>query len=401
VDPNSVRKDFPILQRKVRGKPFIYFDNSCVTLKPKQVIDAITRYYTEYTACHGRSIHAFAAETTREFERAHRTLERLVNAREGEVVFTKNTTEGINIVANGLPWKKGDSVVTTSLEHNSNLIPWLKLQKERGVKHRIVPVGRDGVLDLGALEKAIDKTTRLVSLVYTSNVTGTTLNAREVAKLAHDNGALLMMDAAQTVPHHQVDVKRDDIDFLAWSGHKMLGPSGTGALYGKKALLEGMSQFIVGGETVKDVSPPDWEPESAPMKFEAGLQDYAGASGFAAAADYLMRIGMRDVEKHELALAKRLYEGLDSIGGLHRLGPVVPQGALAAFYVDNMDAHDIALVLDESANIFVRSGQHCTHYYHKTIGVKSTVRPSLYIYNTKEELETFLSKLAEIVKTFA
>ncbi len=401
MDPESIRKDFPILEKKVRGKPFIYFDNSCVTLKPQQVIDSVTRYYTDHTACHGRSIHAFAAETTREYERAHRSLEKLVNARKGEVIFLKNCTEGINLVANSLPLKKGDSVVTTTLEHNSNLVPWLKLQRDRGVEHRMVEVDSTGVLDMDALADSIDKTTRLVSLVYTSNVTGTTINAKEAAKIAHDSGSLILLDAAQTVPHHPVDVKRDNIDFLAWSGHKMLGPSGTGALYGKRELLESMGQFIVGGETVKDVRPPGWDVEALPMKFEAGLQDYAGAAGLAAAAEYLMRLGMGNVEKYELKLGKRLYEGLDAIDGVKRLGPKEAESALAAFYVEGIDVHDIAMVLDESANIFVRSGQHCTHHYHRTQGLKGTVRPSLYIYNTMEELEVFLEKLAEIIKMLA
>ncbi len=398
MDPESIRKDFPILQKKVRGKPFIYFDNSCVTLKPQQVIDAVTGYYTDHTACHGRSIHAFAAETTREFERSHRSLEKLVHAKKGEVIFLKNCTEGINIVANGLDLKEGDGVVTTTLEHNSNLVPWLKLQRDKGIDHKMVSVDETGVLDMDVLAETVDKNTKLVSLVYTSNVTGTTINAKEAAKIAHDNGALLMLDAAQTVPHHPVDVKRNGIDFLAWSGHKMLGPSGTGALYGKKDLLEKLGQFIVGGETVKDVRPPGWDVEDLPMKFEAGLQDYAGAAGLAAAAEYLMRLGLDKVEQYELKLGKRLYEGLDAIDGVDRLGPKEAESALVAFSVKGVDSHDIAMVLDESANIFVRSGQHCTHYYHRTQGLKGTVRPSLYIYNTAEELELFLEKLGEIIK---
>ena len=402
MDIQKIRKDFPILEKKVRGKPFIYFDNSCVTLKPRQVIDAEMAYYTEYTACHGRSNHYFAQRTTDEFRKAHASVARLVGAKENELVITKNTTEAINTVANGLDWKPGDCVLTTKMEHNSNLIPWMKLARDKGVVHDYAEVDEEGILDLESLKaKLSERKAKLVSLVYTSNVTGATIDAKEVSKIAHDYGALLLLDAAQTVPHRKVDVKRDNIDFLAFSGHKMLGPSGTGALYGRYDLLEEMDQFIVGGETVKSVSLDSWEPEDPPMKFEAGLQNYAGAAGFGAAAEYLMRLGMDEVEQYEKGLAKLLYEGLQGIKQVGRIyGPRDPakRAALAAFSVTNMAPHDVAILLDESANIFVRSGMHCAHLYHNLIGEKlGTVRPSLYIYNTEGELKIFFGALQKVV----
>ncbi len=402
MDVQKIRADFPILQKKVKGKPFIYFDNSCVTLKPKQVIDAEMAYYTDYTACHGRSVHYFAQRTTEEFKKAHSSVAKLVGANENEIVITKNTTEAINTVSNGLDWKPGDRVLTTKMEHNSNLIPWMKLARDRGVEHDYVEVDAEGQLDLEDLKRQLGRKTKLVSIVYTSNVTGATIDAREVAKIAHDYGALILLDAAQTVPHRKVDVKRDNIDFLAFSGHKMLGPSGTGALYGKYDLLQGMSQFIVGGETVKSTSLHSWEPEDPPMKFEAGLQNYAGASGFGTAAEYLMKIGMGEIEKYEKRLARLLYEGLVGIRQINRIyGPRDPakRAALAAFSVTGMNPHDVALLLNESANIFVRSGMHCTHLYHnEVIGEKQgTVRPSLYIYNTEEELAAFFDALKKVV----
>ena len=402
MDIAKIRADFPILQKKVRGKPFIYFDNSCVTLKPKQVVEAMNLYYSDFTACHGRSNHFFAARATSEYDKAHRTLEKFIGAGEREVSFTKNTTEAINIVANGLDWKPGDKVLTTMMEHNSNLIPWMKLARERGIVHGYVKVDDEGQLDLEDLKAKIDKRTKLVSLVHTSNVTGATINAREVAKIVHDLGALLMLDSAQAAPHRKLDVRRDDVDFLAFSGHKMLGPSGTGALYGKYDLLLKLNQFIVGGDTVKNATSTSWEPEDPPAKFEAGLQNYAGAYGFAAAAEYLMRLGMPNVEEYEMGLAKKLYEGLLEIPQLsHVYGPRDParRAALAAFSVKGMPPHQVSIMLDETANIFVRSGMHCAHVYHQEVlGEKlGTVRPSLYIYNTEEELAIFFDALRKIV----
>ncbi|MFC2174996.1 aminotransferase class V-fold PLP-dependent enzyme [archaeon] len=396
----NVRKDFPILEKKINGKPIIYFDNSCVTLKPTQVVDAMNKYYTDFTACHGRSAHAFAQETTNHFEESRRTVEKFVNAGKNEIIFTRNTTEAINIVANGLDLK-GGTVVTTNLEHNSNLVPWLRLAKH-GVSHKMVPV-TDGFLDLERLAEAVDKDTKLVSLVHTSNVTGATLDAREAAKIAHDNGALLLLDSAQAAPHTPIDVKKMDVDFLAFSGHKMVGPSGTGALYGKKELLENLDQFLLGGSTVKDVSATDWVPEDLPGKFEAGLQDYAGAMGFAAAADYLMRIGMDNVRDFEKELGAHLLDGLAGIDKVTVFGGDAPErAALASFTVDGMEPHDVALIMNESHNIFLRSGMHCAHLFHKETGLpKGTVRASLYIYNTKEEVDTFVSVLSDVVNTFA
>ena len=399
----NVRNDFPILAKKVNGKPITYFDNSCVTLKPTQVISAMDAYYTDFTACAGRSNHRFAEETTRRFEAAHHTLEKFINARENEVVLTRNTTEAINIVSNGLSFPKGSNVVTTNMEHNSNLVPWLRLAK-KGVEHRMVPIGQNGILDMAALSKAVDRKTRLVSLVHTSNVTGTTIDARAAAKIAHDNGALLLMDGAQSAPHRPVDVRRDDIDFFAFSGHKMLGPSGTGALYGKKQLLEQLDQFIVGGDTVKDVTATGWVPEEVPMRFEAGLQDYAGAMGFAAAADYLMRIGMDKVRKEEEMLGKKLLDGVLSLDKVSILGPsdTSKRGALVSFNIAGIAPHDIALLLSESENIFVRSGMHCAHLYHKSLGLdKGSVRPSLYIYNTPEEIDRFITAMKDIITHFS
>ena len=401
MDVAKVRKDFPILEKKVRGKPFIYFDSACMALKPKQVIDAISQYYNEFTACHGRSVHYLSTQTTERYIEAHRKIERFIGARENEIVFTKNCTEAINLVANGLQWNRGDRVLTTKMEHNSNLIPWMKLAKERGIVHDYVEVDSEGRLDLEDLKAKLEKKAKLVSIVYTSNVTGATVNAQEVAKICHDAGAMLLLDGAQAVPHMKVDVGRIGADLLAFSGHKMLGPTGTGALYGRLDLLKEMSQFIVGGETVKNTMLSSWEPEDPPAKFEAGLQDYAGMLGFAAAADYLMKIGMEEVHSYERRLARKLYEGLKAIPQVSRIyGPSNPdeRAALASFTMKGMKPHEVALMLDESANIFVRSGMHCCHLYHQEVihEMSGTIRPSLYIYNTEEELDRFFEALNTI-----
>jgi len=401
MDVSKVRKDFHILEKRVRGKPIIYFDSACMALKPKQVIDAVNSYYNDFTACHGRSVHYFSAQTTEKYIEAHRKVERFIGAKENEVVFTKNCTEAINLVANGLKWEKGDRVITTKMEHNSNLIPWMKLAKERGVVHDYVEVDNEGKLDIEDLNAKLETKTKLVSLVYTSNVTGATLNASEVAKICHDAGAMLLLDGAQAVPHMKVDVKKTGVDFLAFSGHKMLGPSGTGALYGRLDLLKGMNQFIVGGETVKNTMLSSWEAEDSPAKFEAGLQDYAGMLGFGAAADYLMRLGMEEVHSYEKKLARKLYDGLKAIPQVTNIyGPSNPEerSALASFTLKGMNPQEVALILDESANIFVRSGMHCCHLYHQDVihEMHGTIRPSLYIYNTDEELDKFFDALRNI-----
>ncbi|MBU5557914.1 MAG: cysteine desulfurase [Candidatus Aenigmatarchaeota archaeon] len=393
----KIRQDFPIL---TKPKPPIYFDNACVTMKPVQVIQAINRYYNEFPACGGRSLHRLGRMVTEEVEKARAIVQKFFGAKNPkEIIFTKNTTEGINLIANSLGLKAGDTVLTTDKEHNSNLIPWQVLGK-KGVKHKILPSNPDNTFDLNGFENAMDKSVKLVSMVHTSNLDGVSIPAEEVIKIAHDNGALVLLDAAQSAPHKEIDVRKLDVDFLACSGHKMLGPSGTGILYGKYHLLEQLSPFIVGGDTVIDTTYTTATMEKPPERFEAGLQDYAGIIGLAEATKYLSNIGLRNISAHEAELNKKITDGTRSIAGLKIIGPVDPtlRSGIFSFNISGMDPHDIAMLLDRSAGIAIRSGAHCVHSWFNAHGMKGSARVSLYLYNTLSECDIFIESLTKIAK---
>lgn len=395
----KIRQDFPVL---AKPKPPIYFDNACVTLKPKQVIAAINRYYNEFPACGGRSLHRMGRMVTEEVEKARVAVQKFFGAKNPkEIVFTKNTTEGINLVAHSLGLKAGDTVLTTDKEHNSNLLPWQVLAKEKGIRHIIVPSRPDNTFDLLAFAKALEnKNVKLVSMVHTSNLDGVTIPAKEIIEHAHDAGALVLLDAAQSAPHREIDVRKLDVDFLACSGHKMLGPSGTGILYGKYHLLEQLSPFMVGGDTVIDTTYTSATMEKPPERFEAGLQDYAGIIGLAEAARYLSAVGLKNIAAHEVELNKRITEGTKNVAGLKIIGPVDPalRSGIFSFNIAGMDPHDIAMLLDRSANIAIRSGAHCVHSWFNAHGIKGSARASMYLYNTPAECDMFVSELAKIAK---
>lgn len=399
----DARKDFPILQKGLNGKPFIYFDSACTTLKPKAMIDAVTSYYSEYTGCAGRSLHKLASRTTDEFEKAREKVAKFINARPNEIVWTRNATEAINLVAHGLVLEKGSKVLTTTLEHTSGLMPWQMKAINGDINLDFVDCSKEGEFSIEDFKEKINRNTKLVSVIHASNVTGTRSPLDEIVKIAHDNGALVLADGAQSVPHFATDVRKTGVDFLAFSGHKMCGPTGIGCLYGKLDLLKEMDPFIVGGETVKDVDLKEATLEDVPQMFEAGIQNYAGAIGLGAAVDYLSSIGMRNIEDHEKDLSQRLSEGLLRIHNLELIGPSdsSKRGALAAFNIKGMEPHDVAIMLNEQ-DIFVRSGMHCAYPFHKSIGLpKGSVRASLYFYNTREEIDSFLEKLNKIAKTFS
>ena len=400
---DKIRQDFPVLQQKINNKPIIYFDNACVSLKPRQVVEAMNEYYYKFTACHGRSLHKFSNRTTMEFnETSRETVRKFINARkQTEIIWTKNTTEGINLVANGLNLNRGDVVLTTNIEHNSNLLPWQFLSKRKGVVHKWCDVNPDGTFNMGNYENSISGKVKLVSMVHTSNVFGTTIPAKEVIKTAHDHGALVMLDSAQYAPHHLLDVQKLDVDFLAFSSHKALGPSGMGVLYGKQHLLEELEMFIVGGETVKSSTYDKCVPEDVPQRFEAGLQNYAGAIGAARACRYLMDVGMDKIEKHEKELAGKLIPGILGIDGVQLISPHDPEkgSALASIVVPGIEPAEIAIALDEWANIMVRSGMHCVHSWFASHKISGSLRPSLYLYNTKEEIEIFLENLKSLLSS--
>lgn len=398
---NDYRLDFPILNPQNNVKPVIYLDTACQSLRPRQVIEAMDRYYAQYPACSGRSNHQLAATVTRLVDDARQQMARLLGAsRMEEIVFTRNTTEGINLVANAFDFQPGDTVLISGKEHNSNLIPWQMLVKRRGIQLKILHPLADGTFDMPGFEQALSAGVKLVSFGYTSNLDGVSLPVEQIIKLAHKRGALVMLDAAQAAPQRKINVRSLDVDFLALSGHKILGPSGTGVLYGKHKLLDAMNPFMVGGDTVATSTYETCEFLPVPEKFEAGLQDYAGIIGLGEAARYLQSVGVDAIQKQELLLNKIMTEGTKDIQGLHLIGPADPtlRSGIFTFYVDGIDSHRIALMLDQMANICVRSGQHCVHSWFNAKGIKGSVRASAYFYNTQEEIELFVENLKKIRK---
>lgn len=399
LNVKRIRKDFPILQKKIKGRPIVYFDNACMSLRPRQVIDAVECYYKNYPACVGRSSHTLGRWVTERYQEARKIISKFIGAKEKEIIFTRNTTEGINLVANSLGLKKGDVVLTSDREHNSNLLPWQLLAKRVGIKHRIVSSNEDMTFDIHRFENCMSKKVKLVSMVYTSNLDGYTLPVKEIIDIAHDYGSLVLLDGAQAVPHKKINVKKLDVDFLAFSGHKMLGPSGTGVLYGKYHLLEELEPFIVGGDTVRSSTYDSCEFLEPPERFEGGLQNYAGMIGLAEACKYLERVGLDKIEKHEKMLNEIITEGIAGIKGLSIIGPPSPElrSGIVSFTVDGMNPHDIALLLDELANVMIRSGQHCVHSWFNAHKIEGSARASLYLYNTKEEAKIFINTLKKII----
>lgn len=409
VDWDKIRDDFPVLKRKINGKPIVYLDSACMSLKPRQVIDAMNEYYEKSSACGGRSIHTLGKEVSEAYSAARGKLARFINAsQEEECIWTRNATEAINIVARCLSMPKDAKIVTTSLEHHSGSLPFIERAKRDGLKVEIVQVQDDGTFDIEDWKRAIDSKTRLVSVVHSSNVTGTVAPLREIVEIAHDRGALVLSDDAQYAPHHPLDVQAFDVDFSALSLHKMCGPSGMGLLYGKMEHLESMDMFLTGGDTVADVKYengmiiPEYLPP--PEKFEAGLQNYAGAIGAGAAADYLLSIGMHEIEKHERSLLKTAIEGLKELDHVRILGTddVSLKTGLVTFVVDTVSsAHDVATFLNDEYAVMVRSGAHCVNPFHYQQGIPPRVgsaRASFYLYSNERDVETFLEGMRKLVE---
>ncbi len=391
----KIREDFPILRE------IIYFDNAATTQRPKQVIEAEREFYERFNANVHRGIHRLSREASELYERAHETLAKFINADFEEVIFTSNTTDSINIVAWGWAvWnlKEGDKIVTTEMEHHSNMLPWRLVSKLKGCEVAYVNVDEYGVPVMEDAERLIDGRTKLVAISGMSNVTGAIPNIEKFTKLAREVGALILIDGAQMVPHMPVDVRKLDCDFLAFSGHKMLGPTGTGVLYGKKDLLKEMTPARPGGGTIEDVTLEGQEWAGLPWRHEGGTPNIAGGIGLAAAADYLMEVGMDWVREHEVRLTRKALELLSDIDGIRIYGPerVEERGGIVAFNVKEMDPHMVGALLD-AKGIAVRTGLHCAHPLHRKLGApQGTVRASFYLYNTEEEIEILHEELKEI-----
>jgi cysteine desulfurase / selenocysteine lyase len=398
MDVNRYRQDFPILQ----NSKITYFDSACQSLRPQSVIEAIVGYYTRSSACSGRSMHRLAANVTQQVDQSRAGVAKFIGAaRKEEIIFTRNTTEGINLVANALEFHPGDVILISDKEHNSNLIPWQKLVRTQEVLLKIIPSHPDNTFDLDEFDRILEQgSVRLVALGMTSNLDGVSIPSTEVVKRAHRSGALVLFDAAQSAPHQKLNVKLLDVDFLAFSGHKMLGPSGTGILYSKYKLLEEMQPYMVGGDTVVTSTYENCEFLPPPEKFEAGLQDYAGIIGLGAAVEYLQKVGFDSIQKQEFLLNQAITEGLKDLPGLTLIGPADPalRGGIHSFYIEGIDSHRIALMLDQMAGIMVRSGQHCVHSWFNGHNITGSVRASAYFYNTLDEANLLVENIKKIRK---
>lgn len=391
LDPLKCRADFPILKREIHGKPLAYLDNAATTQKPDAVIDAIADFYrTEYANIH-RGVHTLSEASTVAFEEARDKVTAFTGApdRRG-IVFTRNATEAINLVA----WCWGqhnvshkDRIVATEMEHHSNLVPWQRLAQEKGAELVLLPVTEEGLLDMAALDALLDGPVRLVALTQISNVLGTVNPVKEITARAHEAGALVLIDGAQSVPHMEVDLVDLDVDFFAFSGHKMCGPTGIGVLYGKPALMEAMPPFLTGGGMISRVERDEATWADLPTKFEAGTPAIAEAVGLGAAVDYLTAVGMEAIWSHEHTLVALAMEKLNEMPGVHIVGPPADQrNGVLAFTVESVHPHDLAQILD-SEGVAIRAGYHCAHPLHQRFQWPPTARASFYLYNTVDEVD--------------
>lgn len=399
MDIDSIRADFPVLQREIDGKPLIYFDSACQTLRPRSVIDQISRYYEDFPACAGRSVHRLATQVSVEVDIAREKIARFIGARQvEEICFSRNCTESLNTVIFGLGLKTGEAVLSTDREHNSVHVPLLKLRDSVGIDYRYVPSGEDETFDLERFKEMMSSEVKFVAMCHTSNVNGTTIPAQEICEIAHDHGAIVLLDGAQYVPYGGVDLEKIDSDFYAFSSHKLCGPSGVGVLYGRIELLKELRPLTFGGHGVvnstrerADILPP-------PERFEAGLQNYSGMIGTAAAIDYIAAIGRDEIISHITDLNRRATEGIASMESVSLIEPMDAslRGGILSFNLRGYDPHDIAMILDHLDHIMIRSGMHCAHSWFNDRDINGSARASFYIYNSRLEIDRFIESVGKI-----
>jgi cysteine desulfurase/selenocysteine lyase len=405
LDSEKIRADFPILQREVwPGMPLIYLDSTATSQKPVQVIEIMDEYYRRSNANIHRGIHVLAEEATELYETARGKITQFIKAASPrQIIFTRNTTESINLVAQS--WGRanlhsGDLVILTEMEHHSNLVPWQMLAQERGLRLEFIPVTMSGLLDLDEYRHLLEQEPRMVAFTHMSNVLGTINPAAEMISLAHQAGAVTLVDGAQSVPHFEVDVQQLDADFLAFSGHKMCGPTGIGILYGRRSLLEEMPPFLGGGDMIKRVELRTFLPNELPHKFEAGTPSIAEAIGFGAAVDYLSNIGLDDIARQEHIIISYALERLEEIPGVKVYGPEAEQkGGVASFTLEGIHPHDVSQILDRDG-VAVRAGHHCAMPLHKKLNLTATTRASFYLYNTIEEVDRLVDAIYKVKKIF-
>lgn len=404
-DVEKIRKDFPVLDQEVHaGKKLIYFDSAATSQKPLQVIRAMDDYYARFNANIHRGIHVLAEAATDMYEGARIKIAQFVNAAKAdEIIYTRNTTESINLVAYSWGRKNlnaGDVVILTEMEHHSNLVPWQMLAAEKDLRLEFIPVTEDGLLELDAYKELLKLQPKLVAFMHMSNVLGTINPAKEIIRLAHEAGALVLVDGAQSVPHFAVDVQDLDADFYAFSSHKMLGPTGIGILYGKEHLLDAMPPFLGGGDMIKRVKLRSFAANDLPHKFEAGTPAIAEAIGLGAAVDYLTEVGMDAVAAYEHELTAYALERLEEVPGVWVFGPTADKkGGVASFTFDGVHPHDVSQVVD-AEGIAVRAGHHCAMPLHEKFDITATARASFYIYNTKNEIDRFVESLYKVKEIF-
>jgi cysteine desulfurase/selenocysteine lyase len=407
LDVKAIRADFPILDQEVRpGVPLVYLDNAATSQKPLTVIEAMNDYYRRYNSNVHRGIHKLSEQATDAYENARKRIARFINAASfREIIYTRNTTESINLVA--WSWgraniKAGDVIISTEMEHHSNIVPWQLLAQQTGAELRFVPLTEEGMLDMEAFHAMLDERVKLVTVTHMSNVVGTIQPVREMADAAHAAGALILVDGAQSAPHVPVDVQAMDCDFFAFSGHKMLGPTGIGVLYGKRAVLEAMPPFLAGGDMIKRVELSGAVWNDLPYKFEAGTPSIAEAIGLGVAIDYLEKVGLEAIHQHEIAITAYALDRLAEVPGMRVLGPADARlrGGLAAMVMADHHPHDIAEILNYEG-VAVRAGHHCAMPLHQRYGVVASTRASFYLYNDFEEVDRLIAALYKARETLA
>ena len=402
----EIRKDFPILARQVHGKPLVYLDSAASSQKPRAVIDAMTTYYETINANVHRGVYEISEEATAAMEKARVKTARFINARQGkQIIFTRNTTEGINLVA--YTWgaaniHAGDLIVLTEMEHHSNLVPWQLLAQRTGARLEFIPLTDEGTLRLDVYEQLLQQQPKLVAFTHMSNVLGTINPAKAMIAAAHKAGAITLLDAAQSVPHLPVDVQDLDADFLAFSSHKMLGPTGMGVLYGKRDLLEAMPPFMGGGDMIRTVGLRESTWNDLPWKFEAGTPAIAEAIGLGAAVDYLNKLGMENVHRHEQAITQYAMEQLRQVPQLTIYGPEAEQrGGVISFTLADIHPHDLASILDQEVGVAIRAGHHCAQPLMERFGLSATARTSFYVYTVPEEIDALVQGLHKALQIFS
>jgi cysteine desulfurase / selenocysteine lyase len=405
VNSYELRNDFPIFRKKINGKDLVYLDNASTTQKPYSVIDSITDFYSNYNSNIHRAVYRLAEEATRMYEHSREKIANFINVRPEEIIFTRNTTESINLIAHSwarLNLEKGDGIAITELEHHSNIVPWQILSQEIGTQLEYVGIDENGFLDLESMIKLISSgKVKLVSISHMSNVLGTIVPIERIIKIAHEYDIPVIVDGAQSVPHMPVNAKNMDCDFLVFSAHKMLGPTGVGVLYAKKEYLDKMKPFIGGGDMIKEVFKFHTNYNEVPYKFEAGTPNIADVIGFGTAIEYLKKIGMENIRKHEIYLTKYALESISSLNCVTAYGPkdLKYRGGVISFNIADIHPHDLATIMNNHG-IAIRSGHHCAQVLMQRLDVPATSRASFYIYNTKEEIDKFINAIKEAGRIF-